>query len=226
MPECSEIGLMLGAAGDGELEQSALRKVTHHLNGCASCTGELSDYSTIGRELKAIAVLPSLEGFTKSVLDVIAKLVVVAMLAIAVHAVVFPTTEQIAKTVANRPAAPSSVARSARLVDVQVDSAFVASADDSGAFIHRYQRTKSGRMIVFQLPGGKTLHVQPRAIDGGMIAMEVVLFDGTRPTMTANLKLQSGDTFALTGQQSSEGTLLLRISPTRAASASTSPKSL
>ena len=44
----------------------------------------------------------------------------------------------------------------------------------------RYQRTKSGRMIVFQLPGGKTLHVQPRAIDGGMIAMEVVLFDGTR----------------------------------------------
>ena len=47
--------------------------------------------------------------------------------------------------------------------------------------------------------------------------MEVVLFDGTRPTMTANLKLQSGDTFALTGQQSSEGTLLLRISPTTAA---------
>ena len=81
-------------------------------------------------------------------------------------------------------------------------------------------------MIVFQLPGGKTLHVQPRAIDGGMIAMEVVLFDGTRPTMTANLKLQSGDTFALTGQQSSEGTLLLRISPTRAANASTGPKSL
>jgi hypothetical protein len=225
MPECGEIGLMLGAAGDGELEPNALREVAHHLNQCASCTGELSDYSTIGRELKAIAVLPSLEGFTKSVLDVIAKLVVVAMLAIAVHAVVFPTG-QVAQTIASRPAVSSSVARSARLVDVQVDSAFVAGADDSGAFIHRYQRTKSGRMIVFQLPGGKTLHVQPRAIDGGMIAMEVVLFDGTRPTMTANLKLQSGDTFALTGQQSSEGTLLLRISPTRAANASTSPKSL
>ncbi len=217
---------MLGAAGDGELEPNALREVTHHLNRCASCTGELSDYSTIGRELKAIAVLPSLEGFTKSVLDVIAKLAVVAMLAIAVHAVVFPTARQVAQTVASRPAVSSSVARSAKLVDVQVDSAFVADADDSGAFIHRYQRTKSGRMIVFQLPGGKTLHVQPRAIDGGMIAMEVVLFDGARPTMTANLKLQSGDTFALTGQQSSEGTLLLRISPTRAANASTSPKSL
>src|ERR1700689_5268753 len=225
MSECSEIGLMLGAAGDGELEQSALRKVTHHLNGCASCTGELSDYSTIGRELKAIAVLPSLEGFTKSVLDVIAKLVV-AVLAIVVHSMVFPTVRQVAQTVASRSAVSSSVARSARLVDVQVDSAFVASADDSGAFIHRYQRTKSGRMIVFQLPGGKTLHVQPRAIEGGMIAMEEVLFDGARPTMTANLKLQSGDTFALTGQQSSEGTLLLRISPSRAANASSSPKSL
>jgi hypothetical protein len=220
MPECSEIGLMLGPAGDGELEANALREVTHHLNGCASCTGELSDYSTIGRELKAIAVLPSLEGFTKSVLDVIAKLAVVAMLAIVVHSLVFPSTRQVAQTVVSRPARP------VRLVDVQVDSAFVASADDSGAFVHRYQRTKSGRMIVFQLPGGKTLHVQPRAIEGGMIAMEVVLFDGARPTMTANLKLQSGDTFALTGQQSSEGTLLLRISPTRAASASTSPKSL
>src|SRR5271154_4470088 len=204
MPECSEIGLMLGPAGDGELEANALREVTHHLNGCAACTGELSDYSKIGRELKAIAVLPSLEGFTKSVLDVIAKLAVVAMLAIAVHAVVFPTTQQVAQTVISRAAVSSSVARSARLVDVQVDSAFVASADDSGAFVHRYQRTKSG----------------------GMIAMEVVLFDGARPTMTANLKLQSGDTFALTGQQSSEGTLLLRISPSRAANASAGPKSL
>jgi len=217
---------MLGPAGDGELEPNALREVTHHLNGCTACTGELSDYSKIGRELKAIAVLPSLEGFTKSVLDVIAKLAVVAMLAIAVHAVVFPTTQQVAQTVISRAAVSSSVARSARLVDVQVDSAFVASADDSGAFVHRYQRTKSGRMIVFQLPGGKTLHVQPRAIEGGMIAMEVVLFDGARPTMTANLKLQSGDTFALTGQQSSEGTLLLRISPSRAANASAGPKSL
>jgi hypothetical protein len=211
---------MLGPAGDGELEPNALREVARHLDGCASCTGELSDYSTIGRELKAIAVLPSLEGFTKSVLDVIAKLAVVAMLAIVVHSLVFPSARQVAQTVVSRPA------RSARLFDVQVDSAFVASEDDSGAFVHRYQRTKSGRMIVFQLPGGKTLHVQPRAIKGGMIAMEVVLFDGARPTMTANLKLQSGDTFALTGQQSSEGTLLLRISPTRAANASASPKSL
>ena len=53
--------------------------------GCTTCTGELSDYSKIGRELRAIATTPSLEGFTKSVLNVIAKIAAVAMLAIALH---------------------------------------------------------------------------------------------------------------------------------------------
>ena len=77
---------MLGAAGDGELEPSDLREVTHHLSGCASCTGELSDYSKIGRELRRSTVMPSLEGFTKSVLDVIAKIVAVAMLVMALQA--------------------------------------------------------------------------------------------------------------------------------------------
>ena len=44
--------------------------------------------------------------------------------------------------------------------------------------------------------------------------MEVVLFDGKRPTMTANLNLESGDTFAVGGEKYGEGTLLIRISPT------------
>ena len=79
MPECSEIGLMLGAAGDGELEPNDLQEVTHHLNRMRLVHRRAqSDYSTIGRELREIAVKPSLEGFTKSVLDVIAKLVAVA----------------------------------------------------------------------------------------------------------------------------------------------------
>lgn len=65
--------------------------------GCASCTGELSDYSTVGHQLRAIAVAHSLEGFTKSVLDAIAKLVVVAVLALVLHGAVSPTTEQAAK---------------------------------------------------------------------------------------------------------------------------------
>jgi Putative zinc-finger len=221
MPPCSEIGLMLGAAGDGELEPDEMHEVARHLVRCASCTVELSDYSTIGRELRAVAVMPSLGKFTKSVLDLIGKLAVVAILAIALHsAAVLPTALQNAKAVpevaTSRPAATSSVMRSVRLVDVRVDSADKASS----AFSHTNGQTQSGKMIVFSLPGGKTLHVRPRAVVGNMIAMEVVLFDGKRTAMTADLNLESGDTFALTGEQYGQGTLLIRISPTTATAAS------
>ena len=215
MPECGEIGLLLSAAGDGELEPGNLREVAHHLERCASCTGELADYSTIGGELRKIAVKPSLEGFTRSVLDVIAKLVAVAIVMIVLHSVIVgpgsvnvvrPLPQTVAKVA---PAAPT------RLVDVRVDSAFVADAK-SGSFSHTGGRTQSGKMIVFNLPGGKTLHVMPRAIAGNMIAMQVVLFDGNQTAMTAEMKLESGDTFALSGEKYGEGTLLIRISPTTA----------
>jgi len=76
---------------------------------------------------------------------------------------------------------------------------------------------------VFRLPGGKTLHVQPRAIDGDMIRMEVVLFDGDRATMTVDLNLENGSTLALGGQQFGEGTLLLRIRPTTASAGALRP---
>jgi hypothetical protein len=220
MPECSEIGSMLSAAGDGELEPRDLREVANHLERCASCTGALSDYSKIGRELRAIAVMPSLDKFTKSVLDLIGKLIIIVIVAAAIHSItnltsVMKIARPLPETVASRPPAPASVVGTPSLVDVQVDSAFVAGAA-SGSFIHTNGHTQSGKMIVFSLPGGKTLHVQPRAIDGGMIAMEVVLFDGKRPTMTANLNLESGDTFAVGGEKYGAGTLLIRICPTTA----------
>ena len=50
---------MLSAAGDGELEPRDLREVTHHLEQCPSCTGELADYSKIGHGLRAMTVMPS-----------------------------------------------------------------------------------------------------------------------------------------------------------------------
>jgi hypothetical protein len=224
MPECSEIGMMLGAAGDGELEPRDLQQVAHHLVGCTNCTGELSDYSKIGRELRAIAVTPSLEGFTKSVLNVIAKLAAVAMLAIALHAgMVRMGSANIARTLPATVASKSSASppfRPTKEVDVRVDSAVVAD-QASGSFNHASGRTVSGKMIVFSLPGGKVLHVQPLAIADGMIKMEVVLFEGGRATMTVDLNLQNGSTLALGGAQFEEGTLLLRISPTTTASAST-----
>ena len=42
------------------------------------------------------------------------------------------------------------------------------------------------------------------------------LFDGKQTAMTAEMKLESGDTFALSGEKYGEGTLLIRISPTTA----------
>ena len=228
MPECSEISLMLGAAGDGELEPTALQQVAHHLGRCAACTGELSDYSRIGRELKALAAKPPLEGFTKSVLDLIATLVAVAILAIALHGGIFSAkstvvARSVPQIVASKPAVISGIARPKSTVEVSVDSAFVVEAG-SGAFSSMKGRTESGKMIVFSLPGGKTLHVRPRAIVGNMIAMEVVLFDGKQTAMTADLNLESGDTFALTGEQYGAGTLVIRISPTTTAAASHNPQ--
>ncbi len=227
MPECNEIGLMLGAAGDGELEPDDMQAVARHLTGCPSCTVEQSDFAKIGRELRAIAVMPSLEGFTKSVLDIIGKLVVIAIFAAALHGIIGPGTVRVAQSrpeiAGIKPSARASVMRSTGVVDVRVDSAFIAD-QSSGSFSHTNGRTESGKMLVFRLAGGRTLHVQPRAIDGGMIALEVVLFDGKQPTMTADLKLESGDTFALSGEKYGEGTLLIRISPTTAANASRTPQ--
>lgn len=224
MPECSEIGLMLGAAGDGELEPDDMQEVARHLLRCASCTVAQSDYSRIGRELRAIAVIPSLEKFTKSVLDLIEKLAIVAIFALVLHGSGFgPSVLKIARSLpedaAGRASGSSSVMGSPRMVDVQVDSAFVADTA-FGTLNHTNGRIQSGKMIVFRLPGGRILHVQPRAIDGGKIAMEVVLFDGKQTAMTADLNLESGDSFALSGEQYSKGTLVIRISPSTTANAS------
>src|SRR4029077_18880588 len=40
------------------------------------------------------------------------------------------------------------------------------------------QQTKCGRTISFNLPGGRILRVAPQSVASGMIAMELVLFDG------------------------------------------------
>jgi hypothetical protein len=227
MPECSQIGLMLGAAGDGELEPNSMQEIAHHLAGCAACAVELSDYSKIGRELRAIAKMPSLEGFTKSVLAAITAAIAVAILMLALHiGTQAPTIAQaVPEAVAAKASAPSAVAAPIRLFDVRVDSAVVAD-ESTGAFTHASGWTQSGKMIVFNLAGGKTLHIQPRAIDGDMIKMEVVLFEGNRATMTVDLNLENGSTLALGGEQFAEGTLLLRISPTAAKAASRGPSLL
>jgi anti-sigma factor RsiW len=68
MAECGEISMLLGAFEDSELEPNEMQEVAYHLARCESCTGVLSDYSTLGRDLRSITEAPSLAGFSNAVI--------------------------------------------------------------------------------------------------------------------------------------------------------------
>jgi anti-sigma factor RsiW len=79
MAECSEISLMLGAFEDAELEPNEMQEVAYHLARCDSCSSILSDYSTVGRELRSITpaldfAAPNLAGFADAVIERIDRL--------------------------------------------------------------------------------------------------------------------------------------------------------
>jgi anti-sigma factor RsiW len=67
MAGCKEIGPMLGAFEDGELEPHEMHEVARHLAQCKSCEGELADYAVLGRRLRSVAIEPNLAGFAASV---------------------------------------------------------------------------------------------------------------------------------------------------------------
>jgi hypothetical protein len=73
------------------------------------------------------------------------------------------------------------------------------------------KHTPLGTLLVFELPGGRTLHVQPHAIDGDMIAMEMILFQGDRPVMTTDLKLRNHGILIVGGPRYEEGMLIISI---------------
>ncbi|MGH7923605.1 MAG: anti-sigma factor family protein, partial [Candidatus Binatus sp.] len=74
MAECGEIGMMLGAFEDSELEPNEMQEVAFHLARCESCTGILADYSTLGRDLRSIAAEPALNGFSSAVVARVERL--------------------------------------------------------------------------------------------------------------------------------------------------------
>jgi hypothetical protein len=78
----------------------------------------------------------------------------------------------------------------------------------------RDAETRCGKMIEFTLPGGRILHVQPREIDGDMIGMELVLFEGARPMMTTDVKLRNNGTLILGGPRYQQGMLIISVGAT------------
>ena len=49
--------------------------------------------------------------------------------------------------------------------------------------------TAWGQAVAFNLPGGRILHVAPIEVEGNMIAMELVLFEGAHSIMRTELKM-------------------------------------
>ena len=74
MAECSEIGPMLGAFEDSELEPNEMQEVAFHLARCESCASVLADYSAVGRELRSLSVAPVVPGFASAVIERIDRL--------------------------------------------------------------------------------------------------------------------------------------------------------
>jgi anti-sigma factor RsiW len=65
---------MLGAFEDAELEPNEMQEVAHHLARCEICTSILTDYSSLGRELRSITSAPDLTGFSSAVIARIDRL--------------------------------------------------------------------------------------------------------------------------------------------------------
>ena len=73
------------------------------------------------------------------------------------------------------------------------------------------RRAECGRMTVFDLPGGRILHVEPRSVVGDLIGMELVLFQGPRPVMTTELRLKRHAVLMIGGPHYEQGMLIIAI---------------
>jgi hypothetical protein len=73
------------------------------------------------------------------------------------------------------------------------------------------EKTPCGRMVSFNLPGGHILQIAPRSVEGGMIAMKLVLFYGGRPVMATDLKLMNHGVLIIGGSRYEQGMLITTI---------------
>jgi len=76
---------------------------------------------------------------------------------------------------------------------------------------HKESHTGFGQTATFDLPGGRILHIEPMGMDGGMIRMEVMLFQGEEPMMTTDLKIMNHGIFMVGGPRYERGTLIISI---------------
>ena len=77
--------------------------------------------------------------------------------------------------------------------------------------LHQELQTVCGRNVTFEMPGGRILHIAPRSVVNNMISMELVLFEGTRPLMTTDLKLINHAVLMVGGPRYQQGMLITII---------------
>lgn len=76
---------------------------------------------------------------------------------------------------------------------------------------HEESHTRFGQTATFTLPGGRILHIEPIGMDGEMIQMEVMLFQGEEPMMITDLKIMNHGIFMVGGPRYEHGTLIISI---------------
>lgn len=76
---------------------------------------------------------------------------------------------------------------------------------------HDEREAAWGQIIVFDLPGGHILHIEPRDVNGDMVTMEIVLFQGERPMMSTDLKLPNRGVLMVAGPRYEHGMLIISI---------------
>jgi hypothetical protein len=77
---------------------------------------------------------------------------------------------------------------------------------------HQERQTVCGRKVTFEMPGGRILHIAPLAVVGNMVSMELVLFEGTKPVMTTDLRLINHALLVVGGPHYQQGMLITMIS--------------
>ncbi len=119
-----------------------------------------------------------------------------------------------------------------QIIIIQIDSVLAADTNQGidpqlGPMGHRLQkmfhystyhlvseesrRTEMGKMVEFSMPGGRILHIEPRSVEGDMIAMEVLLFQGEKPMLTTDLKLPNKGRLIVGGPRYEQGALIISI---------------
>jgi hypothetical protein len=76
---------------------------------------------------------------------------------------------------------------------------------------HDESLTRFGQTATFNLPGGRILHIEPKGMDGDMVQLEIMLFQGEEPMMTTDLEIMNHGIFMVGGPRYERGTLIISI---------------